>query len=557
MHTAKAQARILFDFLENAGVTDVVISPGSRNAPLIIEAEAREHFRKTVIVDERSAAFIALGMADATGKPVALFCTSGTAVLNYYPAVAEAFYRKIPLIVVSADRPSYRIDKGEGQSIRQAGVLEKHVVAHASLCERDQEEEWIGEFQRVFAKQKALNGPVHINVPFEEPLYETVPDHRQISISLSEKTEAPPVEAGRLERLVDIWNKASGKMILVSQGKFDDILQVQLEKTASLPDTIVLTENTSNVTGKNILAHIDRLIFSLDDEEWQELAPDLVVTVGQNIISKKIKFLLRKTGKPLQHWHIGTDYIVPDTFDALTEHIATTPEMFFSQLLFGIYDRKLASSYAAKWQELSRYRRQKHESFADRHTDRSDWRFFYLLSKTLKEKWHIHWANSTVIRYAQLFDFDPSVRHYGNRGTSGIDGSLSTVLGFAMRSGEPVLHVSGDLSALYDSNALWPVWPANFKLILLVNGGGDIFRFIPGPETVSNFEKYFVAEQALPDWEKLFSAYGKTVEGIISSGTDFSQKLHAFLHGDKQILIIDTSSASNAGLLRRYFASLK
>ena len=556
MHSAKPQVRILFDHLEAAGVRDLVISPGSRNAPLIIEAQARSHFEKTVIPDERSAGFVALGMAEASGQPVAVISTSGTAMLNYHPAVAEAFYRQLPLIVISADRPEYRIDKGEGQSIRQRGALHNHVITETHLSENESSGAWNQKLTDVFNRLLQQNGPVHINMPFEEPLYETVENNVKQSVPGYAKSDSLPLPDTDLERLERSWTKAGRKMIIAAQGRFDPIVNLQLERLAARPDTVVLTETTANFDAKGLLAHIDRLIFPLTDEQWEQLAPDLVITLGNNIISKKIKFLLRSRPPVQGHWHIGPHYITPDTFDRLTEHVRTSPALFFSQWLFRTAYEKPVGDYARRWAHLTERRAAKHREFA-RKVPWSDWMFYDLLSHNLPAGYHVHWANSTVVRYAQLFDFDGRIRHSANRGTSGIDGSHSTALGYARRTQAPVLHLTGDLSFLYDSNALWAPWPANLKTIVLQNGGGDIFRFIPGPSSVENYERYFVAPP-VADLKKLADAFGlNTLTIRTKSRSRATGQLQHFLADTaSQILIVDTSDAPNAQILRDYFKAL-
>ncbi len=555
MHSAKPTSRLLFALARKAGIRDVVISPGSRNAPLIIEAAARDDLRKHVVTDERSAAFIALGLAEATGRPVMTVCTSGTAVLNQHPAVAEAFYRRIPLVVVSADRPPYRIDKGEGQSIRQRYALQNHTLASVHVPEDDIREHQREQLARALQTAVKRSGPVHINLPFEEPLYERTTQTPDLPDIDFEPPQARPLPEEDLDRLERIWQQAGPKLIIAAQGRFDPTVALQLQRLARMPDTVVLTENTANLRGDNLLEHIDRLIFPLSAEEWENYAPGLVLTVGNNIISKKIKYLLRGQKRPFVHWHAGPHYISPDTFDRLTAHIQTPPEMFFSQMLFRLYDRQFRSDYAARWHALAEKRRKAHTRFLKK-LPPSDMLFYHMLSRTLQGPWHVHWSNSTVVRYAQLFPFDNRVKHYANRGTSGIDGSLSTALGFALGTGRPVLHVTGDLSFVYDSNALWNLNPGNLKIIVLDNGGGDIFRFIPGPSTVPGYEKYFVAphQTALED---LARAYGRTTRRLDLSASDAGAILSDFLaKEDSTVLFVNTRPAPNAKILKDYFRSL-
>ncbi len=555
-HSEKFRARALFDAVEAYGIQDVVISPGSRNAPLIIEAESRPQFTRHVITDERSAAFTALGMASASEKPVMLVCTSGSAVLNYHPAVAEAFYAKIPLIVVSADRPTYRIDKGEGQTIRQHEVLKNHTFVSVTLSEEVNKPELLqAQLEKTFRAALEHKGPVHINIPFEEPLYGFVSGHEKLKFSPYEEKDLPVADE-TLDRLESIWKKARRKLILVSQMPLSERPLEQLERLVQFGDTVILTENIANVNGKDYLSHTDRLIFPLTASEWKELAPDLVITVGRNIISKKIKFLLREQKPALGHWHVEKTTLPPDTFDVLSEHINTSPGMCFSQLLFRIYDYEPPTSYASLWKELARRREEKHKAFL-KNPDFGDLKFYEILSQILPQDWQVEWANSTVVRYAQLFPFRPEILHYANRGTSGIDGSVSTAVGRAKKSGRPTLLVTGDLSMLYDSNGLWQEIPENLKIIVINNGGGDIFRFIPGPSEVSAYEKYFVARHG-KNFEYLGRFYGLKYTSLKTRlPREAREKLETFLHSDLQMLEIDTSETENARLLRAYFSSLK
>ena len=556
MHSAKPQVRLLYDLARAAGIRDVVLSPGSRNAPLIIEAAARDDLTKHTVTDERSAGFVALGMSEASGRPVMTVCTSGTALLNFHPAVAEAFYRRIPLIVVSADRPEYRIDKGEGQSIRQQRALQNHTLASVHVSESDPPALWHEKISQALVTAVREQGPVHINMPFEEPLYEQTADYLPLSGEEILPATPAPLADDIIDELEKTWKTAGPKLIIAAQGRFDPTLRIQLERLARMPDTVVLTENTSNISGRDIWGHIDRLIFPLDARQWEKYAPGLVLTVGNNIISKKIKYLLRGQQRPFVHWHIGRHYISPDTFDRLRVHVRTSPEMFFSQLLFRLYEREPAGDYAARWRDLALRRKEAHRRFLA-NTGWSDLKFYELLSRQLQGPWHVHWGNSTVVRYAQLFPFDPAVKHSANRGTSGIDGSLSTAVGYALRTPDPVLHVTGDLSFVYDSNGLWNLQPENLKIIVVHNGGGDIFRFIPGPSSVRDYEKYFVAPHRV-NAEALAAAYGWPVRLLKASDTREAEKeLRDFLRSETgRILLVNTAHVPNAQILRRYFASL-
>ena len=556
-HSGKTKARVIFDAAESYGVKDVVISPGSRNAPLIIEASVRRGLKKHVIVDERSAAFTALGMASLSGKPVMLICTSGSAVLNYHPAVAEAFYSQVPLIVVSADRPTYRIDKGEGQTIRQHGVLKNHTGFYTTLPDDENSKKEIAQkIEKAFHTAFLQQVPVHINVPFEEPLYDMVPTYKPVVFE-KVKTEIQWVSDEDLDRLEKIWKQAARKLIIVSQMRLDERPVEQLKRLAEFDDTVIITENISNVENADFLAHIDRLIFPMDDDEWRAFAPDLVMTVGRNIISKKIKYLLRNVKPSLGHWHIGKSLISLDTFDVQTEHIQVEPSVFLSQLLFRIYDWNPEHKYyRKKWFDLAGKRKAKHEAFIAS-IPFGDMKFFDVLSDVLPENYIVEWANSTVVRYAQLFDFKKGILHFSNRGTSGIDGSVSTAVGRAQKTNKPVLLVTGDLSFMYDSNGLWQDLPENLKIIIINNGGGDIFNFIPGPSNVMNYDKFFVAKHQT-NVAHLVQQFGLDYTFLKTTNVEKAKEtIEKFFSSTGQVLEMDTTGTDNALILKNYFNSLK
>jgi len=552
-HSRKFTARALAASLQNAGITDIVISPGSRNAPLIIELTGYQNFQNYSIIDERSAGFFALGMAQQTGKPVVLVCTSGSALLNYYPAVAEAFYSHIPLIVVSADRPQKWVDQGEGQTIRQHNVFQNHSWYNVTLSETGIPED-ISKIKTAIETAIDKRGPVHINMPFDEPLYETTTD--PIPETGKIETVFPPeiYEVDFLENFEKKWMSTGKKMILAGQHQPSEFLQLQLEKLSQDPSVIVLTETLSNVRHPKFINRIDQTIFTLDENTLEELKPEILITIGRNIISKKVKQFLRKH-RPVEHWHIEKTALPPDTFEALTQHFNTSPEMFFSQFLFLVKPKN--SEYQDKWLKIKKIRQKQHTEFI-RQTPFSDLKTYDLISRLVPSSYQIQWANSSVIRYAQLFDYPKDITHFANRGTSGIDGSSSTAIGAAQKTQQPVVLVTGDISFLYDSNALWQKYtPSNFKIILVNNGGGEIFKFIPGPSTSQALEEFFVTKHRYHagDLAKMYGfeyRYAKDLEQLtVTMSQLFSE------HSKPQLLEVDTQDINNADILKAYFNSLR
>ena len=502
-HSKIPIAQSIVDLCISKGIQSVVISPGSRNAPLTIEFINHPDIKAYSIVDERCAAFVGLGIAQQQKKPVALVCTSGSALLNYYPAIAEAFYSDVPLVVISADRPLDRIDIGDGQTIRQENVYENHILYSANLCadiisNKEKRNLKILEKQsREYNEQevnRALNtaieeqGPVHINVPFHEPLYDTV-EEKVINPILTNPTVSLPVITDKeLKPFAELWNTAKRKMILIGVMTPNTVAQHILETIGSLGDVVVFTEATSNVHHPSFFTRIDNMIGPLDQEGFENLQPDILLTIGGMIVSKKVKNFLR-TYKPLHHWHIDTKKAY-NTYFSLNKHFKQSANNFFDQFLGLI--KKVESTYQQDWLDIRDYRDAKHEAYL-KTMPWSDFKAFEILQDTIAKDTIVHLGNSSTVRYAQLFKQDSSLSMYCNRGTSGIDGSTSTAIGCAISAKRQTILITGDLSFFYDSNALWNRYiPNDFKIIVINNSGGGIFRILPNRDKDSvNFDEFF------------------------------------------------------------------
>lgn len=566
----KKLAQLLIQACINHGVEAVIISPGSRNAPLTLGFVNHPKVQTFSIVDERCAAFFALGKAQQSGKPVALLCTSGSALLNYYPAIAESFYSKIPLVVISADRPRHLIDIGDGQTIRQAGVFNNHILFQTNLKSKDHNGD-DDQMTKVLSDNasdiyKALDisaqkkGPVHINIPLDEPLYETV-DHlysfehlkmeKEISFQNSLLKENP-VPLNELEKFALEWNKSKNKMVLVGSGFPDELLQTQMEHMIQDPSVIILTETTSNVSDGNFINKIDQLIFPLEDDDFEELKPDILLTFGGMIVSKKIKQFLRRF-QPREHWHVDPHNAM-DTYHCLSHHFEISAQLFFSQFFF--LTENITSDYRQKWLSLKNYRKVKHNTYF-KDLAYSDMKVFDLILQSLPLNTNLQLSNSSIIRYTQLFDIDASIKVFCNRGTSGIDGSTSTAIGAANERKEQTVLITGDISFFYDSNALWNNYiPANFRIILVNNSGGGIFRIIPGPKSSEALD-YFETPHQL-NASSLCSMYGFTYYKVEDT-KELETQLVDFYDSDEKpaLLEIFTPRSSNDVILTSYFKKLK
>ncbi|WP_432221337.1 2-succinyl-5-enolpyruvyl-6-hydroxy-3-cyclohexene-1-carboxylic-acid synthase [Flavobacterium sp. TMP13] len=481
-----ALAQSILEIFLAKEITTIIISPGSRNAPLTIGFASNPSFKSYSIADERCAAFFALGIAQQTKKPTVLVCTSGSALLNYYPAIAEAFYSEIPLIVVSADRPQSKIDIGDGQTIRQENVFINHTVYNANLTENASVENDV-KINEAIEMAISKKGPVHINAPFEEPLYETVSAlsvHSFISTSVKEnQTTAIP----NLEELLSSWNKASKKMILVGVNEPNSISAPTIETFGNDESVVVFTETTSNLHHPTFIDHIDTLITPFNDGDFAQLQPDILVTFGGMIVSKRIKAFLRKY-KPKEHWHIDI-LRAYDTFGALSNHIKMEPNAFFDTFLKKT--QVMHSDYYSNIEKVVELRKIRTNEYLSK-IEFSDFKVFEKVIGSLPKNSQLQISNSSAIRYAQLITIDETIEVFCNRGTSGIDGSTSTAIGAAHASEKQTVFITGDIGFLYDSNALWNNYiPKNFKIILVNNGGGGIFRILPGHQEAPVFNTFF------------------------------------------------------------------
>jgi 2-succinyl-5-enolpyruvyl-6-hydroxy-3-cyclohexene-1-carboxylate synthase len=469
------------------GITTIVISPGSRNAPLTIGFSSRSEFDCYSIADERSAAFFALGIAQQKQTPVALVCSSGSALLNYYPAFAEAFYSQIPLIVLSADRPQNKIDIGDGQTIRQENVYANHSLYNANLTEEASEKNDY-EIKRAIDTAKYQYGPVHINIPFEEPLYETV-NTLSISPKMSSfENKKVTLTTTDLVAYAEIWNNSSRKMVLVGVNPPEFVKQFISDYLANDPTVIVLTETTSNLHHPTFINNIDTIITPFTKEDFETFQPDILLTFGGMIVSKRIKAFFRNY-KPQQHWHIDP-LRAYDTFGALSKHFEVCPNDFFEKFI-PLLDQSITSDYSNKMAAVVALRKIRTADYLET-IPFSDFKVFEKVLASLPANSQLQVSNSSAIRYAQLIDIDPSIEVFCNRGTSGIDGSTSTAIGAAVASVKPTVFITGDIGFLYDSNALWNNYiPKNFKIILINNGGGGIFRILPGHKETPVFNTFF------------------------------------------------------------------
>ncbi|MBN2598595.1 MAG: 2-succinyl-5-enolpyruvyl-6-hydroxy-3-cyclohexene-1-carboxylic-acid synthase [Marinifilaceae bacterium] len=549
----------LIDICWAKGMEYVIVSPGSRNAPLSISFAKDDRIKSLVIVDERSAGYFALGIAQQTRKPVGLVCTSGTALLNYGPAVAEAFYQRLPLVVISADRPVEWIGQDDSQALPQVNVFGQFVKAsyQLPLDANNQDECWYLNRMVNEALSKAQSGrlgPVHINFPLREPLYGVKPYPNSIERVIGKINSVDELSAGTISSIAAIVNSNQKIVILAGLLHPQAELNELLAELAQNKNVVILTESVSNLHNKEFLPCIDRVICSIKDEELDHFKPDLLINFGGPLVSKMVKSFLRNN-KPKEHWFVGKEDHFIDTFKNLTSHIDVSPLAFFKQLLPLI--KPSGSNFSGYWKSRDTEVSDIHADYLSK-IEWSDLKAFEQILSEIPEGGNLQLANSSVVRYAQLFKTSGTLTYNSNRGTSGIDGCTSTAAGAALVNGKTTTLITGDISFFYDSNALWNKYlQPNFKIILINNGGGGIFRFISGPSGVDELEEYF---ETVQDYKA-----GKLAEtfGLDYFYADNEEEVNSILpnfyavSNRAAILEIKTPRTVNDQVLINYFKTIK
>jgi 2-succinyl-5-enolpyruvyl-6-hydroxy-3-cyclohexene-1-carboxylate synthase len=561
MTSDKKSAALLAEIFVKKGLKYIIISPGSRNAPLILSFTNHSDIKAISIVDERSAAFFALGMAQQLKQTVAIACTSGTAALNYAPAIAEAYYQKIPLLVITADRPKEMIDQGDGQTIRQKNLYRNYIKASFEIPEDFHNND---EFESaVKLINKAVNltcfpdyGPVHINLPFEEPIYNQVSSHNWLIKNIRPKIRLFDLKGEEVITFAKSWNKYEKKLLIAGMMDPNVVFAKLLKKISDDPSVVLLTETTSNLNHCCTCPCIDKVVSTILPEEAEKFKPELLVTFGSNVVSKMVKDFIRKN-KPIAHWNIDPADYKMDTYQCLTSGIQTEPYIFFNEIRDQIIPAN--SSYKKMWEERNDRSEEWHSDFLDS-CEFSDLKVFESILKAIPENSNLQLGNSTPVRYAQLFRPFKNLTYNSNRGTSGIDGTVSTAAGACYATNRPTTLITGDLGFFYDSNALLNHHlNNNLRIIIINNSGGGIFRFIPGPDETGHLKEFF---ETTHGWNAEFIARNFNIPYSHASNLkelEFVLGYFFDLRPDDKpaILEIFTPSEKNGEILRFYFKYLK
>lgn len=563
---------------------NVVISPGSRNVPLAIGFASNEKFNCYSIVDERSAAFFAIGLSQNSTKPTILVCTSGSALLNYYPAISEAYFSGVPLIVLSADRPTYKINIGDSQTINQKDVFGANIYFSECL-EQDPahatEEIIKSNFQKVISKSISKKGviklqkraqqnnelrikkafdlclqskkPVHLNIPMEEPLYNFI-EQPEITLSSRKKPMSIKTDKSVFEKLVSHIKKTKKIVLIIGVQEQKSLSENSIRNINSLTNIVVFKEHTSNVNEEIFLSNIDRLLAPIElmkesDSIFSDLSPEIIISLGGMIISKKMKSFLRNY-KANNHFHIGLN-TANSTYYTKVNHIQADPNYLFENL----ESQKSTFPYRDNWLQLRQKINSRHKRFL-RVVKFSDLKVFEILSNKTPSNYKIQASNSSPVRYFQLFDLKNNNAMFCNRGTSGIDGCTSTAIGMAVKD-IPVVLVTGDLGFLYDMNALGIKYiPNDFRVIIINNQGGGIFKILPGYKNNSIFSEYIETKHNYSAFNlaKMFNF--KYFSASTKFGLNFA--LATFFNQSKKpkILEIKTNSDKSEKILKEYFRYL-
>ena len=553
MYSDKKNILQLVALLKAHEIRNIVLCPGSRNTPIIHTIANHPFFSCHAVTDERSAGFFALGLALCTGKPAAVCCTSGTALLNLHPAVAEAYYQQIPLVVISADRPGAWIGQMDGQTLPQPQVFGSLSKCSVNLPEiQTEEDEWYCN-RLINEALLELNhhgkGPVHINVPISEPLFqfttEELPEVRVIT-----RYQGLNIYDRQYNDLIARLNAYPKRMMLVGQMNLIYLFERKICKLL-YKHFAWLTEHTGNQTIPGIpVKNFDAIIYSLPEEEQLKLIPDLLITYGGHIVSKRLKQLLRKY-PPKEHWHVSPDGEVMDLYGSLTTIIEMDPFEFLEKIAPMMENR--TPEYPRQWEALSKAIPQAEFAY-------SEMSAIGKIIRNLPTPCSLHLANSSTVRYAQLFSVPEEVETLSNRGTNGIEGSLSTAIGYAAVSEKLNFILIGDLSFFYDMNALWNAnYGSNIRILLLNNSGGEIFHALPGLELHENARRFVTAthQTSAKAWaeDRGFEYLSAHNEGELD--TAVAHFVQPSITNRPMLFEVFTDKAQDVEKLKEYYHNLK
>jgi len=513
------------------------------------------------VVDERSAAFIALGIAQSKGEMVALCCTSGSALLNYAPAVSESYYKGLPLIVISADRPTEWIDQADSQTIRQNNALSGITIAQASLTgmqKCDDESRWYANrtINNLLLKASAVgrSGPVHLNVHLGEPLDTEADDLMDAPARvIKEMLLSNIVPASVMHKFV--CEKLANRKVCMVFGFMqpDTKLTNAIRRIVNNTGFVVLAEPTANLFGCGAISCIDPVLAYIHKTE-HAYKPDIVLYLGGSIVSRSLKEFIRRSGAVC--YRVGTEGNVIDTFMNLEGIFNTSPLDFCKALASAVKSFGYESSYRDMWMSAS----SKVNNLVDDNIDSMPWCDCVAVATVLRnipKGINLQVSNGMAVRYAMGVPVASYRRFDCNRGVSGIDGCTSTAVGANIGTDRTTLLISGDMCAQYDiapfaSGLITP----KFKMVVLGNGEGNIFHVIKATRNLPEVDNLISNDVVFPA-EKLAEAYGMAYFRASGKEELLGQLPNFFREKNRPaILYIDTSGQDSAHIYRKFIKNL-
>ena len=549
MYSSLKNVQILVALLKKYNVKNIVISAGTRHTPFVYSVEHDSFFSTYSIVDERSAGFFAIGLIEELHEPVAVVCTSGTAAANYVSAANEAFYQQLPLLLLTADRNHYYMFQQEEQMIPQEKLYSevcKNVVTLGHV--RDEKDFWY--YSRI-CNEALLDltqgeaGPVHINFIVENdyPIYQGI-----VKFEEKELPEIKRIKRLTLEDNISEWKSWASKLknskVLIIYGQYrplrDDEKEV-IEEFCEKYDVVISNDIISNLHSKYCIPTF-AMCRGLNGAQIESLCPDIVITMNANTISE-IKGHLAFLKNKFEHWHVSAKGKVSDPFKMLSDVIACSPMTFFRKFS-ELGEAENEHGYYRKWKSI-------YDTFGRNgslNEETIEYSSMYAVQQYIKNipaNALLHIANSNSIRLAAYFDVDPTVSVYDNRGTHGIDGSMSAFIGQANVSGRLSFLIIGDLSFFYDMNALWNQYVGNnIRILVCNNSGGAIFHSYPNTKNVPSLDEHIAAahDTSVKDWVvsrgfKYLSARNKdefdsALPELMDASSDYPVLLETFTNMD-------------------------
>jgi len=545
-----ARFQPIYDIAElcsRKGLNQAVLCPGSRCAPLTLAFSRHPQIVTRTFSDERSAGFIALGIAQQKKSPAILLCTSGSAAYNFAPAVAEAFFSETPLIIFTADRPAEWIAQHDGQTIFQSGIFGKHVKRSFELPQEYEHEDSQWAINRIVNEAINLSfqepkGPVHINAPFREPLYPKQDELFQYSSTIRVMDEFPTSYSLTHEQkgiITEEWNRHNHVLLVAGQQDYDKTVLDSLERLQSRHSLPLVGDVISNLHGiEDTIRHSDLFLGQATDEIKHTLQPDLLITFGKSTISKNLKLFLRKYS-PKAHWHIQSAGTVADPFQNITKVFNSGIIEFFDFINslsdHPSFENQKQKNFCNLWEVEERKATRTLTDFFPQES-LTELEIVREVIQSLPEQSNLHLANSMSVRYANFIGLtarQKGIQVYANRGTSGIDGCNSTAVGHALSNKRFNILITGDLAFFYDRNAFWNNYPIpNLHVLVLNNHGGIIFKIIDGPGALPEADEFFITDQKLNarklceefDFEYLLLDNRKKVKNLIKDFAEFNDR---------------------------------